>query len=227
METRLLHPYPGVSRAGTVSLGGSQRWLASAAMRRCGCGVVAALDLVRYLHLYRPGFRSSFFTGVEDTRALPLPVYDLCAQRMRRSYIPVIYPFGTTGLSVVAGLNRYFRRYGLPLRARWGVPKARLWDQVRQQLADDLPVILSIGNRFPKLWEKKGAALHRKKPDNSMYEATHTKAHFVTVLGMDDEWLRITSWGREYYLSKAEFRRYCDTVSLSLLCNMVVLTQEQ
>lgn len=227
MKIHLSHSYPGINRAGAVSLGGNQQWLQSTVLQRCGCGVIATLDLVRYLHLWREGCRTNFFAGVDDATALPLPVYDLCVQRMRKSYIPVLYPIGTTGFALASGLNRYFRRYGLPLHARWGVPQSALWARIEAQLAADLPVILSIGNRFPVFWEKSGAALHKKRRDDTLYEATRTKAHFVTVLGIDDEWLRITSWGREYYLSRKEFRRYCDQVSMSILCNIVWLTEEK
>ena len=227
METALSNRYPGIRCPGGSSLGGNQRRLKSPVLQRCGCGVVAALDLVRYLHLWREGFRTDFFVGVENTSALPLPVYDLCIQRMRKSYVPVVYPVGTTGFALAAGLNRYFRRYHLPLRARWGVPQSALWSRIEAQLASDLPVILSIGNRFPAFWVKEGAVLCRKDREDTLHEEVRTKAHFVTVLGIDEEWLRITSWGREYYLSRAEFRRYCDQISLPILCNIVWLTEEK
>lgn len=224
MNYSLQHPYPGIRQPSGVTLGGSQRLLKSAALQRCGCGVVAALDLVRYLHLYRTGFSTDFFSGVEENASLPLPVYDLCIQRMRRNYVSILYPIGTTGFGLAGGLNHYFRQYSLPLKARWGVSREQLWARIEEMLASDLPVILSVGNRFPKLWEKQNAALHRKRADQTYYQATQTHGHFVTVLGIDNEWLRITSWGREYYLSKAEFRRYCDEASLSVLCNIVYLT---
>ena len=223
MEYSLQHVYPAISDCGRLTFGGSQKLLHSTVLQRCGCGVVAALDLVRYLHLYRPGFRTDFFTGIADTAALPLPVYDLCAQRMCRTYVPVIYPVGATGFGLAAGLNRSFRRYDLPLHAHWGVAQTQLWQEIERQLADDLPVILSIGSRFPKIWESRGAALHRKKADATMEEAASVKSHYVTVVGCDEDWLCITSWGRKYYLEKKEFRRYCDKVSLSLLCNIVCI----
>ena len=82
MKFSLQHPYPGVGREGAHSYGGNQRWLRDKAMQHCGCGVVAALDLVRYLHLYRDGFSTDFFVGVDDVSAVSRPLYDLCTQRM-------------------------------------------------------------------------------------------------------------------------------------------------
>jgi hypothetical protein len=221
MKAALTSVYPGIRQASRISFGGNQRQLKSEVLQHCGCGVVAALDLIRYLHLYHPDYRTDFFTGVEDASDLPEPVYDLCAQRMR-NFVPALYPIGTTGFSLAGGLNRYFRRYNVPLKASWGVSKDRIWQEIGTMLQKDLPVILSVGNQFPKFWQKKGAQLHRRSGDE-MRQSVHVHAHYVTVVGMDDEWLRISSWGQEYYLSKEEFLRYRNKESLNLLCNIVRL----
>lgn len=220
MRNGLKGSYPGVICNGRISVGGSQSLLKNKVLEHCGCGVVAALDLVRYLHLNHPACRTSFFTGVSDDTGLSQPLYDLCIQRMHSGYIPVIYPVGTAGFSLAAGLNRYFRRYGLPLEARWGVAKEMLWQEIGRMLTDDLPVILSVGNSIPLLWRKDGVALYRRVGD-TMKQARHIHAHYVTVLGIDEKWLKVTSWGREYDLSKDEFLRYRNKESMNLLCNIV------
>lgn len=226
MQWRLQHTYPGVKRPEGTSVGGNQTLLRSKVLQRCGCGVVAALDLVRYLHLHEPACRTDFFTGVDDAAYLPLPVYDLCALRMQRGYVPALYPVGTTGFSLAGGLNRYFRRYGLPLKAGWGVAKEQLWEEIGRMLSEDLPVILSVGNRFPCFWRKDGAALYRRVGD-AMKESSRIHAHYVTVLGMDEQWLKVASWGREYYLAKGEFLRYRNEESLNLLCNVVSIRRSE
>lgn len=223
MRHSLTHDYPGVGSGRNPGYGGNQRWLRDENMQHCGCGVIAALDLVRYLHLYRPGFRSPFFTGTEDDAVLPRPVYDLCAQRMRRSFVPILPPIGTNGLSLAAGLNRYFRRYRLPMTARWGVPAGELWQQIGTMLDSDLPVILSVGNRFPRFWSKDAVSLYRPDPQEGSEAAARIHGHFIVVTGMDARWLRVSSWGRMYYINKEEFSRYCRKDSLSLLCNMILL----
>ena len=40
-----------------LSYGGSQRWLDSGALRQCGCGVIAAPDLLLYLRQQRTDCR--------------------------------------------------------------------------------------------------------------------------------------------------------------------------
>lgn len=226
MEYALQHAYPGIVKNGRTSFGGSQRWLDSAALQHCGCGLVAVLDLVRYLHLYAGATCSGIFTGIDETPGLPQPLYNLCAQRMRCSYVPILYPIGTTGFSLAAGLNRCFREYKLPYAASWGVKKEALWQEIGVMLQQDLPVILSVGNRFPRFWKEGGVALCRPT-EGTMREVVQTHAHFVTVVGMDEKWLRVSSWGREYYLSREEFFRYRKEESLGFLCNIVLIRRRE
>lgn len=51
-EHALKGEYISVLRNGVLSYGGSQRWLDSGALRQCGCGVIAAPDLL-YLRQQR------------------------------------------------------------------------------------------------------------------------------------------------------------------------------
>ena len=48
-EHALKGEYISALRNGVLSYGGSQRWLDSGALRQCGCGVIAAPDLLLYL----------------------------------------------------------------------------------------------------------------------------------------------------------------------------------
>ena len=47
-----------------------------------------------------------------------------------------------------------------------------------------------------------------------------TKAHFVTITGMDEEWLRISSWGKEYFINRREYDDYVKTHSTWLVSNI-------
>ena len=41
--------------------------------------------------------------------------------------------------------------------------------------------------------------------ENSMgsyLSSNKVSAHFVTVTEMDEEWMRVSSWGKEYYINK-------------------------
>ena len=222
--TSLKDTYPGLVSASGTTFGGSQTVLKSPTIQRCGCGVVAALDLIRYLHLYHGLCQTSFFTGVEEVVHLPLAVYDLCTMRMQRNFIPAVYPVGTTVFSLTAGLNRYFRKYHIPLQASWGVSKENLWTEMERMLGQNLPVILAIGHQFPGLRTKDGLQLYRCQGEK-MIKATYARAHYVTVVTMSEHWLKISSWGQVYYISRQEFLQYRDQTSLNLLCNIVKLSR--
>lgn len=58
MEEHALNgEYISVLRNGVLSYGGSQRWSDSGALRQCGCGVIAAPDLLLYLRQQRTDCR--------------------------------------------------------------------------------------------------------------------------------------------------------------------------
>lgn len=219
MNGQLAHPYPSVGGLEEVpSCGGNQRLLRSPTLRKCGCGVVAGLDLARYIYLNHSDMPSDFFRGMPRHQQMSPLLYDICARRMQVHFLPVIPPIGTNGPALSLGLNRYFRQYGIPLTAHWGVAPEKLWYAAAEQLAQDLPVILSIGRPFPKFWSEKKVALYRNER-----VACRTNAHFVTILALDDTWAWVSSWGRMYAIRRSEFDRYRQKESNGLLCNLLVL----
>ena len=190
-------------------------------MRRCGCGIVAAVDLLLYLHRYHKPF--PIFSEMGDE--LSQEVYEELLQSLRRKYFPLFYPVGMNGISLAFGLNRIFRKSGLSLRARWDMSERKLWSRMEEMLLRDMPVILSIGPNFPKLWKKGKETLYRLDGDERR-AAAETVAHYVTVTGMDDKWLRVSSWGKEYYLSREEYERFRADISSALVSNIVYIQRK-
>ena len=45
----------------------------------------------------------------------------------------------------------------------------------------------------------------------------------MTVTGMDEDWLCVSSWGNRYYISREEYRRYVRRHSSYLFSNIVYL----
>lgn len=224
---QLKYPYISVERQGVLSYGGCQTWSESKTMSRCGCGVVSSLDLILYLADRHPecpaeGIAKELLFDVIREKA-----YDDACRRLSRGYMPLVYPFGMNGLTLSLGLELYFRRHGFPYSARWGVRRSRLWSAVEEMLEQDIPVILSIGPNFPRVWENKTAALYTRRPDGSGYPAAATHSHFLNVTGMDDRWLTVSSWGRKYYISKAEYEQYVSASSNGLFSSIVYITRKK
>lgn len=226
-EKNLRHPFPGIRRGNADSYGGNQDWLTPNWVRRCACGVVSCTDLLLYLSRNRAGCRAGLFQNAPQSGAVELADYDGWATCLRRRYIPLVPCFGVNALVLTLGLNRYFRKNRIPLRARWQISGKSLWQSLEATLSWDIPAILSIGPNFPALWGKHRVTLYRKTEDGGYRSASRVKAHFVTVTGMDEKWLRVSSWGKEYYILREEYFRYAKTHSTFLLSNLAYIKPEK
>ena len=218
----LKHPYPSVRRGG-LSYGGSQNWFSQPAVHRSGCGLIAGTDLLLYLHRHHPGCSSPLFWDFEGDEPISFPQYHRLVREMGKKYLLVIPHVGMNGFMLTGGLNRYFRKSHIPLRARWGVWASGLWNSIGEMLERDIPVILAVGPNFPWIWQKHQLKFYVKKPDGSYCSTCAVKAHFVTITGMDGRWLQISSWGKRYYIDRGEFTRYVKQHSNYLLSNIAYI----
>lgn len=218
---QIKHKYISVIHDQRRSFGGSQMLSASKTMREVGCGVIAALDLLIYLCLTHPECRCSFFADAAEDGSIDEKEYDELAQKLSRQFFPIIPKLGINGIMLAGGLNLFFLRYKLPFRASWGIGKARLFEQIEEMLAHDIPVILSVGPNFPLFWQKHELTFYSSCPDGTLQASCRIKAHYVTVTGIDAHMLQISSWGREYYIDRNEYWEYISRHSGSLVSNIV------
>ena len=209
----LKYPYLHVSDGVRLSYGGSQMRSGRAVIRKCGCGPVAAVDTIWYLE----------HRG--QTEAVNLSDYNAVLSAYCSRYFPLIPPFGINGFVFAVGLNRLLFEHRLPYRAYWMLSGARLWARVEDMLSRDLPVILSVGPNFPAFWQNNRLHFYIKAPDGSYRKAAATKGHFVTATGIDSDWVRISSWGREYYINRCEYDRYTKDNSHYAFSNLLYLRE--
>ena len=219
----LKHPYIAVEKDGIISYGGSQTWSDGKVMRRCGCGVIGSLDILIYLSKYHSDCRSDEFPDELLWDIIRQDVYDKYSHRLSRRYMPLMPPVGMNGLTLVLGLNMFFRRYKMPVYARWGVRRSELWTSIEKMLSEDIPVILSIGPNFPRVWQKSKTALYERQHDDQPRRAVSTRSHFLTVTGIDDVWLQVSSWGRRFYISRGEYEEYVCQHSNGILSSIVFI----
>lgn len=191
MQIELKRPYPRVRTDRGFSCGGSQNWFPNANFRACGCGVVACADTLLYL------------TGRGE---LGREEYTRYVNSLRRHF-PLIPRHGIDGVRLAMGLNACLHEAGIPARACWRASAPRFWERLERQLADDLPGIIAIGPNFPRFWGTEELPLYRADGD-AFTEAARTRAHFLAVTGLDGERMRVSSWGRELYIDRADYDRY-------------------
>ena len=213
----LKNEFISVSKESIISYGGNQTWSENAVIRRCGCGVIGSLDLLLYLSQYHCGGQAP------ETRPIPLKEYDRMCMELSRRYLPLLPPFGTNGAALALGVNRVFARYNMPFRASWQLSGSKMMGKVESMLDADIPVILSIGGNFPLFWQENRVTLYSKDSLGRMRRASSAKAHYVTVTGSELNALRISSWGRKYYINKGEYFSYIHQHSNSIISNILMI----
>ncbi len=217
----LKHRFPQINKGGLLSYGGDQGSHPRKQIQKYGCGIVSSVDLLLYLHLYRKGCQSSLFDDCRES-GVTLSRYNEWVSAMNRKYLPVIPGFGINGLSLVIGLNRYFRRNEIPFRARWCVSRRKLWQRMDEMLSKDLPVIFSAGPNFPLFWGKNSLRLYARSGEDYR-QVNSVRAHYMTATAADDEWVQLSSWGRKYYINKKEYESYAKNHSSFIISNLVLL----
>ena len=229
MQRENLHnPYLVVEKDGCLSFGGNQAWSESALMRKNGCGVIGGTDLLLYLNLHKKLCRAKIFDEIHAVNGiLDLPDYMNCVNYFRKRYLHIIPFFGMAGWMLSGGLNRYFRKERIGLHASFGVLPGNLWKRIHAMLAHDIPVILMIGGNFPLFWGDHKLNLYHRSSAGEYLPSCQVKAHFVTVTGMDDTWLRVSSWGKEYYINRYEYMTYVKKYSSFFISNICYIRSKK
>ena len=200
MAHTLSHPFWPVTPFPAYGI--SQQWSACPSVRGWGCGTAAALMVLGYLHLHHPDGRSAPFSALSSA-----PDRQYCRDLLDtagRRYFPVLPHYGMNGLSLAFALNRYFRRFRMPFSARWR--SIGVLPELTAMLENDIPVIFSVGPDFPLLWQKHPLDLYARPGDEKAVQKV--RAHYMVVTGMENGWLRLSSWGREYYLPAAAWQEH-------------------
>ena len=221
----LRHPYVSIHLDNLDTYGGGQQHSRNTMVQRCGCGIIAATDTLLYLSRYHMGFMPLPFRSLEKEKVFPSPLYDACILDMRRRFFRLIPYAGINGLMLMRGMERFFNKYHMPFSARWCFTRSGMWEKIEQMLHNDIPVIMSVGPNFPVVWGKERTSFYGPTP-NGLRAVTGAKAHYFTVTGMDENWLRISSWGRLYYLKREEFEEYMRRYSISFTSNILLTEQK-
>lgn len=225
-EIALKHDICSVDCGLRKTYGGSQMLSENKNIRKYGCGIVAATDLIFYIDRYHCKLSYPLLQELDETGAVPLETYRRLLTELNRRFFPLIPKRGLNCFMLAGGLSIFFRLYGIKVTALWCMSGGKLWERVENMLCRDLPVIFSVGTNFPKVWGKERLNLYAKTPDGVFRPAGSVHAHFMTVTAIDDTHIRVSSWGREYYISKAEFEEYVRKYSGNILCNMVYVKMQ-
>ena len=216
---RLRYPYIAVMKDGGLSYGGDQGWFSGSLLKKYGCGVIAGTDALLYLSLYKDYCHGREFDQEEGNGIWEEDRYRELVREMHRRYFPVIPGFGMPVWFLAAGMNRYFRKNRIPLKASFGVLGRNIWIRMAAMLAPDIPVILAIGPNL-SLFRRKNKLNFYVKQGESYVCACQAAAHFVTVTTVEGNYLKISSWGKEYFLDIQEYMDYVKKYSSYFVSNI-------
>lgn len=208
----LKHPYLQVETKQGTAYGGNQAWLPYRFLKKTGCGVISAADVI--LHLQGKG------QMIESE-------YIAFAKKLWLSYLPVIPGLGMNGLTLMLGMNRYFLKQKLPYRACWKISARKMFLRIDEMISKDIPVILAVGPNFPVVWGKHKLTFYTKAGEGKHIPTTKTCAHFVTVTGREGVYLQISSWGKEYYIDIREYKEYVKQYSNPLVSNILSIKMKK
>ena len=221
MEKELKYPLCAVTHPGGVTRGGNQNLSERKNISQFGCGIVGAAELIIYLCRHGGCSCHELIGDIPLYDRVSLDDYNRLLRRLSSRYLPIIPKSGINGLELALGVNLIFRKYNFPYRAYWGIGEKNLYEDIGDMLDRDTPVIISVGPNFPKVWEKHRIDLYSMRQDGELEKAASVNSHYMIVTGLDSDKIRVSSWGREFYIKRYEFDSYIKNHSSSIVCNIL------
>lgn len=218
-----------------VTYGGSQLFFrplqdkCSQRKYRGGCGMVALGDLLLYLmeKEIRPYQLDgiTYHTVFEEKEAYRTYFNKLCR---KLKWFPT--QNGMSGILMAIRFNAFMWKRRMPYRARWGLFENVRERRIERMLQKDLPVILCIP-RVLLPWQREDRLPLYMESSGQMKQVDATRAHYVTITGLvshqRENYYRISSWGRMYYISVKEYRDFVRTHLFgTVLGNILYITSK-
>lgn len=193
--------------------------------------------------------------SLQDNESIQYNNYISYVNKINDQYTKTRRIIAVLGPKLASAMNEYTKQYDLDYRAswKWRLNYYDMYAMIEEMLSEDIPVILSIGPNTPNLWGKKGISFYEKiESENTAavnkdinlsddlnnspptcYKAVcqDINSHYVTVTALikDDAtntiMLRISSWGRQYYINYVEYRDYVENFSSPITSSIVYLTK--
>lgn len=238
-KTELKQQYIQVRDGEYASYGGNQNWFKKKRLAYYGCGLVAAGDIILYLARHGDMRVKAASQKIIKQNCIEQAEYlDYLESLSRRFFYISFLIRGIAGPMLALGFNLMSLMYKNPYRAVWAVLPSRLHQAVITMLERDIPVLFSVGANFPRFWKKEGVKLYQVVSEENNAETDSLKLfccgstakHYMTITGIfsDDkngEFLRVSSWGKEYYIKWEEYENYFRHKSNAIFSNILYITK--
>lgn len=209
-----------------ISCGGNQEWFKDVStldIKGQGCGIISSLDAVLYL---------------QNSPALPLNKYKnylddfLGVNVFTKYYLKKLF-FTKSAIGIIPKqICRYINRISQgKLHASWNGLHGHksMLEKMEIMIKNDYPVIWSLYSKKNKITlytfdEKSG----------DFIPATSTNNHYVNAIGIIHDpstnhqtMIKISSWGRIYYVDYNEYLDYVGKSLISSYCSNIILISKK
>jgi len=217
-----------------------------------GCGTIATADMFLYLALQNVTLQSpETEIALRGATEVSYDNYDPYVRIINDNYTKTRRIIAVLGPTIASAINKYSSSYNFGYQAiwKWSLTYYDMYDIIEEMLQQDIPVILSIGPNTPNLWGKKGISFYERREieylentelGSEILKPYYYKAvkqvingHYVTVTALikDDVtsriMLRISSWGKQYYVNYEEYREYVETTSGTFTSSVVYVKKNK
>lgn len=217
-----------------VSYGGDQNWFRAKGKKKLadyGCGMVSVSDVILHMVKHRKFTVREKYKQLHKVRQQVIinkEDYLNYLESMSRKFFPVFaWAKGTWGPALAVGFNIFAMLNRISYRAKWGVPRARMKASIEEMVGNDIPVMFSVGANFPLLWKKDGVMLYVHGRNGEFHKHGSTGRHYMTITGYfeDDsgQWLKVSSWGREFYIQWNEYEEFVKKKSCMVFSNILYI----
>ena len=231
-----------------------QRYSKDYILHNYGCGTIATADLFLYLALQKKSYQTAVTDLVLIKDKIDFDNYTSYLRMINDEYTKTRRFLAVLGPKVASAINTYSHNYGLGLKAswKWKLNYYDMYERIEEMLWKDLPIILSIGPNTPNLRGKKGIPFYELKEIDYQepkaeeevaseevskpyyYHAVkqNINGHYVVVTALiKDEvtgriMLRISSWGKQYYINFEEYRDYVDNTGGTFTSSMIYIKED-
>ncbi len=237
----LKHSFIRIKDKEQVSFGGNQDWFPQKRLAYYGCGLVSVGDIILYLTKNGKMVPQAIDKQVIGQEIIEQTEYLDYLRKLSQRFFYISYCIrGITGPMLALGFNLMSMMSKSPYRAVWGVPVSKIHRAVMKMLEKDIPVLFSVGANFPRIWRKEGITLYQKSVPHPADEKTDapvliccgsTHKHYMTITGIiqderNGELLRISSWGKEYYVKWEEYETFIRQNSMAFFSNILYITEK-
>ena len=237
--TFLSKDYIRIDNEEEISYGGNQSWFYNK-IEDYGCGLISSCDILIYLGLTH--YDKYLFTPMvmyNNDGTIKYNTYVDFVEFYYDKYLFLIDEMDTNGINIAMNLEKYINSYGGKASCCWANGKfigigwktiigryndkiqtiSEIYNDIHTMISNDIPVMLSIGPH------SKNGGVYAYRTLKSVIKGDPTLStekflnHYVTVTAIiydnvkHQTYLKVSSWGLDYYISLSEFDNNRDIYS--------------